>query len=253
MGGAGQDTAFDTADPDFETGRSPAVPLGREGTMGVPSNTACLARWDFLDGDTTVIDNDLLLDCAAAVLEPGQTLWFEFGGAVSPAAADTWRRVMHVVRQVALANAHSSNGQLVADELARLVASTALTCFPHATMHSTTGTPHSDSPASLRRAVAYIEANLDQHINLTDIAAAARVSRRALHLTFTRHHGISPSRYLRRARLDRAHHDLRGAQPGDGRTVTTIATRWGFSSLPRFGVLYRQTYGQPPSHTLRQA
>jgi len=66
-----------------------------------------------------------------------------------------------------------------------------------------------------------------------------------------RHLDTTPSAYLRRARLDRAHQQLCAASPGDGVTVTEIATRWGFASPSRFTASYRDTCGVLPSHTLR--
>src|SRR6516165_2424527 len=56
---------------------------------------------------------------------------------------------------------------------------------------------------------------------------------------------------LRRVRLDHAHQQLCAASPGDGVTVTEVATRWGFASPSRFAARYHDTYGVPPSHTLR--
>jgi transcriptional regulator GlxA family with amidase domain len=172
---------------------------------------------------------------------------------VSPFAAAQWRQTVALVRRVALANTTNPGGSLLADELSRLLSTTVLTCFRNTTMRDTTVEPTRPTPESLRRAVAFIESNLDQPITLGDIATAARVSPRALNVTFQRRYGISPMGYARRARLDRAHYDLKAAQPGDGESVTGIAARWGFYSLPRFGVAYRQAYGQPPSHTLRKA
>jgi len=58
---------------------------------------------------------------------------------------------------------------------------------------------------------------------------------------------------LRRVRLARAHADLLAAKPGDGRTVTAIAARWGFPGASRFTSRYREVYGVPPSRTLRES
>ena len=54
-----------------------------------------------------------------------------------------------------------------------------------------------------------------------------------------------------RVRLDRAHEQLRHASPGEGASVTQIAAHWGFADSSRFAALYRATYGQLPSQTLR--
>lgn len=67
---------------------------------------------------------------------------------------------------------------------------------------------------------------------------------------FRRHYGISPMGYLRRARLDQAHRELKAADPRQT-TVTATAARWGFPHPSQFSALYRETYGISPSHTLR--
>lgn len=220
--------------------------------MCIPVGVPYQANWQDLDADTVTFRPGVIEDAAAALLDTGQPLRFDFDHAVSPAAADTWLRTSGLVKRVALANAErASGGVLLIDELTRLLASTALTCFPNTTMADLGVKPARTTPESLRRAVAFIDANLDQPLNLATIAEAARVSPRALNTTFNRHHDMPLMAYVRRARLDRAHHDLTNAQPGE--SVTEIAARWGFYSLPRFGVHYRRAYGQPPSQTLRHS
>lgn len=51
--------------------------------------------------------------------------------------------------------------------------------------------------------------------------------------------------------MQRAHSELRAADPSCGDTVTDIAARWGYFSPGRFSVQYREIYGIPPSQTLR--
>ncbi len=60
----------------------------------------------------------------------------------------------------------------------------------------------------------------------------------------------TPIAYLRRVRLERAHRDLRAADPRAGTTVAEIAARWGFAPHGRFAALYQSCYGHAPSHTL---
>ena len=226
--------------------------LGAGQTLLLSTEHPYTGAWENLDADVVGLDQALVADHAAAQLEPGQPLRFDFGTAISPVASDHWRRTVDLVRQIALANASNPDGALLADQLSRLLAGAALTCFPNPTLSNTT-TPRTATPGSLRRATAYIEDHLDQPITLTDIATAAGITARSLHETFRRHLDTTPMAYLRRARLACAHRDLTDARPGDGQTVTRIAARWGFYSLPRFGVTYRQSYGTPPSHTLRQS
>lgn len=221
-------------------------------TLAIKPDTSYSGAWEDLDADIIGLDQAILDDEAAAWLAPGQSLVFDFDTAVSPVAEDHWRRTVGLTRQIGLANATNPDGALLADQLSRLLASAALTCFPNPTLGDAMPA-RSASPTSLQRATAYIDDHLDQRITLTDIATAAGITARSLHETFRRHLDTTPMAYLRRGRLACAHRDLRDARPGDGQTVTSIAARWGFHSLPRFGVTYRQTYATTPSSTLRQS
>jgi transcriptional regulator GlxA family with amidase domain len=108
------------------------------------------------------------------------------------------------------------------------------------------------SPATLRRAVAFIDEHADRHLTVADIAAASFVTVRAVQLAFRRHLDVTPMAYLRRVRLRRAHLDLLAADPAR-ESVIAVAYRWKFSSASRFTAYYRSTYGVLPSHTLRSS
>jgi AraC-like DNA-binding protein len=106
------------------------------------------------------------------------------------------------------------------------------------------------SPATLRRAVAFIDQHADWHLTVADIAAASFVTVRAVQLAFRRHLDMTPMQYLRQVRLHRAHQDLLAADPAR-ESVTAVAYRWKFASASRFTAYYRGIYGVLPSHTLR--
>jgi transcriptional regulator GlxA family with amidase domain len=111
--------------------------------------------------------------------------------------------------------------------------------------------PGQVAPSALRRAVAFIDAHATEPVTLTQMAEAAGVTGRALQLAFLRHYDTTPTGYLRRVRLERAHRELRDADPSDGTTVAAIARRWGWANPSHFTVAYREAFGQYPRHTLR--
>jgi transcriptional regulator GlxA family with amidase domain len=88
-------------------------------------------------------------------------------------------------------------------------------------------------------------------VTLTQMAEAAGITGRALQMAFMRHYDTTPTGYLRRVRLERAHRELRDADPSDGTTVAAIARRWGWANSSHFAVAYREAYGRYPRHTLR--
>jgi AraC-like DNA-binding protein len=105
-------------------------------------------------------------------------------------------------------------------------------------------------PATIRHAVELIEAQPELPWTAGDLARGAGLSVRGLQAGFATHIGTTPLAYLRRVRLERAHVELRAAEPAAG-GVAAIASRWGFTNLGRFAAAYRARYGVAPSHTLR--
>lgn len=127
-----------------------------------------------------------------------------------------------------------------------------LASFPHtaARQHSMAG-PESAAPRSIRRAMAFIDEHAAMPLTISDIAAAAGVTPRALQQGFARHLEMRPMEYLRTVRLERAHLELRAADPALGTNVAEVARRWGFGKPDRFAAAYRRAYGVSPSQTLR--
>jgi AraC-like DNA-binding protein len=166
--------------------------------------------------------------------------------------AYTWAATRAYVAAI-LADGAAASSELLVGSASRLLASLLVDTFPAA------GPPVSSArrdrrdarrPESLRRALAFIEANPQRDIGIGAIAAAARVSPRAVEAAFRRHLGVTPIAYLRRVRLDHAHQELSEASGADGLTVTEVSYRWGFSSPSRFSEYYRRAFGHPPSETL---
>jgi AraC-like DNA-binding protein len=126
--------------------------------------------------------------------------------------------------------------------------------FLHATEHrwrDALGRPVTCwSRTPVRRAVEAIRGDPTQPFTPTTLARLAGTPIRTLHDGFRRHLGITPMAYLRLVRLERAHTELRAADPR-GTTVSAVAHRWGFSHVSRFSQAYRRMYGRPPGATLR--
>jgi AraC-like DNA-binding protein len=106
------------------------------------------------------------------------------------------------------------------------------------------------APASVKRAIEYMNAEIGSPLGISDIATAAGVAGRTLFKHFKDVHGATPMQYLRNARFEKVHEALLYAEQTDN--ITAIALRWGFAHLGRFAVEYRQRYGEPPSRTLRK-
>ena len=104
------------------------------------------------------------------------------------------------------------------------------------------------APGDVKRAIDYLQANLQSAISLADIVAESGVPGRTLFKHFQDYRGTSPMRYLRKIRLEQVRESLRKASSEE--SVTEIAMHWGFRHLGRFSVEYRKRFGESPSETL---
>ncbi len=106
------------------------------------------------------------------------------------------------------------------------------------------------APRSVRRAVDYMQANLDSPITIADLVAASGVAEQTLWQHFRSAAGTMPMRYLRDARLARVREALCRAEFDE--SVSSIAMSWGFTHMGRFSAQYRQRFGETPSETIRR-
>lgn len=228
------------------------VRSGRGGALLYPIGTPFAPTWDrfsicMLNLPLTVVAEQAAAQSGIAAGD----LRFEAMTPLSPAMTRYWRSTVGMVNRELAAPDSAMVHPLVQASTLAMLAAAALSCFPNTAMTACHQPgPGRVAPAALRRAVAYIEGHAGQPITVSEIAAAAGVSARALQHAFKQQHDTSPLGYLARVRLERAHLDL---QAGDQTraTVTTIAHRWGFTNPGRFATAYRQAYGVNPSHTLR--
>jgi len=192
----------------------------------------------------------LRLGSACIRCPPPAPLRFFSTKPAAAAARAQWQNTSHYADRV-LANSLAVASPLIIGSTARLLAATALAIFPNTALHDSGARDRSDaSPATLRRAIAFIDEHAHDDIAGAEIAAAAGVTIRALQLAFRRHLNTTPLGYLRRVRLDYAHRELAAADP-QHESVTAVAFRWGFANSGRFAAYYRQAYGVLPSRTLR--
>ncbi|MCZ7436964.1 AraC family transcriptional regulator [Micromonospora sp. WMMC241] len=211
-------------------------------------------HWTDVVGTTVRLPLEQVARFAARRMEsPPQAFRFLGLAPVSPAMARTWAHLSTFLTRMSVTSADGLDQPLLRASLVDLVATTALAVFPNTTMTADyVPEPRRVAPSVVRRAQAYLEEHAAEPVTVAQVAAACGVGPRGLQAAFQRQVGHSPLTYLRRVRLARAHHDLTTADPASGQTVAAIARRWGWTSGGRFAAAYRETYGRPPSETLRR-
>lgn len=104
--------------------------------------------------------------------------------------------------------------------------------------------PVSKSPRNeLTRVLQWLRENLDQPLNVCDMASRAAMSERTFLRRFIETTGLSPKVWLRQERLNRARELLESTdQPMPG-----IAQACGYQSVESFRAAFRNTMGLPPA------
>jgi AraC-like DNA-binding protein len=180
---------------------------------------------------------------------PSQRIRFLNWRPRSRGAVRAWRRALEYATAT-LAAPDTAQQPMIVAALAPLLAGALLECYPsNVTEQDLAGDPA--LPETLKEAVAFIHRHAAGDVSINDIAGAVHLTPRAVQYLFRRQLDTTPTEYMRRVRLHRAHQELLAGERA-GTTVTEIAQRWGFAHTGRFAVLYRQTYGQSPHATLKQ-
>jgi AraC-like DNA-binding protein len=167
----------------------------------------------------------------------------------SHAAVRAWHRALDYAIAT-LAAPDTAQQPLNVAAMAPLLAGALLECYPsNVTERDLANDPA--LPETLKDAVTFIHRHAGADVSVNDVAAAVHLTPRAVQYLFRRQLDTTPTEYMRRVRLHRAHQELL-AGDRSSTTVTDIAQRWGFAHTGRFAVLYRQAYSQSPHTTLKQ-
>lgn len=108
-----------------------------------------------------------------------------------------------------------------------------------------------DHQQGLSAAVAYISRHMPDRIQLSNLSAAAGVSKRSIGYLFLRSYGITPMAFVKRERLRKARLLLQQADPSSA-TVASIARDCGFAHMGQFALDYKRLLGESPSATLQR-
>jgi AraC-like DNA-binding protein len=103
----------------------------------------------------------------------------------------------------------------------------------------------------LRAVDEQLETRRGERLSVTELSTVCGVSERTLRNVFLHAHGVSPMEYVRLRRLKAVRRMLVRAD-AEGTTVSEAALTWGFWHPGAFSVLYRRTFGEKPSETLRR-
>lgn len=132
----------------------------------------------------------------------------------------------------------------VADAFGNFIIDSALGLLPNNYSGALATPPLAISAKSLKTAVEFIHENLAEIPSVDCLARMSGVSVRSLQYAFKSHFGIGVMEYQRKIRFARVEKELR-QYPHE--TIETVARRWGFNNMGRFGQDFRKIFGETPS------
>ncbi|API57693.1 AraC family transcriptional regulator (plasmid) [Rhizobium leguminosarum] len=106
------------------------------------------------------------------------------------------------------------------------------------------------APWHVRRAIEFMQANIDRPFTMQMVADEVGVSIRALEIGFRSFRATTPAAYLRTMRLRAAREDL--LDPSNRQSVRDICLKWGFFHFGRFSAVYKAAYGESPTETRKR-
>jgi AraC-like DNA-binding protein/quercetin dioxygenase-like cupin family protein len=227
------------------------VEMGPGDSALLPPEGPLSIAWDDVKVTAVTLERQALQRSAAEIAAQSPCdIVFDLARPCSRAAEVGWWNTVAYLDQT-LRRASAGAGPFIRAEATRLLTAVALETFPYrgtiapATEEKFPGRPW------LKHALSFIDENAHRAIGLTEIAAAARVSPRALQAGFQSQLNATPLQYLRDVRLTLAHAELKSSSAREGDTVAAIADRWGFFHHGRFSAAYAKRYGHAPSEDLR--
>jgi AraC-like DNA-binding protein len=169
-------------------------------------------------------------------------------GCLEKAAQHRWLLLAENVRSLMGPDVTPKTRALLLPRAEELLLATLLVSqLPEVTSGRTTAQPATS--AVLRRALRYIEQELDRPLTLEQIATSAKCSVRTLQRAFHDCHDKSVMQYVKEQRLIRVRDELKYSD--NARSVTEVAVQWGFLQLGQFASDYRTLFGELPSQTFR--
>lgn len=182
----------------------------------------------------------------------GQDWKPRYGPHILPLKHGLGRTMAGLVNQICSEACRRNAGELKDHELEKVLHYVlALTVTQRRFVEPTQQEDAHKSPRHLNRAIDFVLQNLDQDISLEQLTAVSYMSARTLQRAFCCQFGKGPLKYIKHAKLHRAREELLNSSPHE-RTVSQIASKWGFNHAGNFAKYYAELFGETPFQTLRR-
>jgi AraC family transcriptional regulator len=187
---------------------------------------------------------DKMVEMAFELRKAGQKA-FEFADV--PRMRDPVIEHIGTIFRIELSRASHPAQNILIESLALALCAHMLRSYTNATGIEDRSTAPVDS-AAIRRAITYVEEHRDRAISLRELAGAAGLSRFHFGRVFKRHVGVSPARYVERARIAQAKLLIVNAEM----PLAAVAQAVGFADQSHFTRRFRAHEGCTPAQFGRE-
>lgn len=104
--------------------------------------------------------------------------------------------------------------------------------------------------SQVKQAIDYIQSRVKKNTSLAQLASHCNVSARTLQRSFVKHIGMTPTAYVRDAKLEAIHQELQNLQDFENGSIKRVLLDHNIVDFSRFAQYYRQKYGCTPKNTL---
>ncbi|WP_375387128.1 helix-turn-helix domain-containing protein [uncultured Amnibacterium sp.] len=208
---------------------------------------------DAPDLASLAVPEELLVARARAMTgDDAFQLRFRSAAPSTPTLDRVWRNTMVYAERTLTELVDEPDADLAATGLVDLVVTQLLHVFPNSALEveDERAAGPATANAAVRRALRFIDENLQRPFSAVELAGSSGLSLRGLHAAFLRELETTPMRFVRDTRLMAARAELReaGDAPID---VRRLAIRWGFPSEASFARRYRAVFAEAPDATRR--
>lgn len=144
-----------------------------------------------------------------------------------------------------------STSPMARGQLESFVMTQVLLAIPHRYTEELTTPTKPANRSRVRDVIDHIDSRPEADLTVASMATLAGVTARALQKGFISAVGMPPMAYVRKVRLDRVRAEL--ISTAGERSITDVASFWGFTHLSRFSAFYRKQFGESPSDTVKKA
>ncbi|MBP1884363.1 AraC family transcriptional regulator [Sinorhizobium mexicanum] len=185
-------------------------------------------------------------------LDADQTIRFQPLTLMKAEQAPTLIKFVESIVRDAATGAPIFSDPLVAGPAQSTLLHILLRSLPHNHSDHVNGDRSAIAPYYVRRAESHLICHLADDVTIEDLAEVAGVSPRTIYYGFKQYRHMTPMKLLKRMRLNKARSDLLESSMGP-RTVSEIASRYGYCNASQFSRDYKSLFGESPQLTLRRA